>query len=79
MTDSMRTAWNRGLEQLRVSGVTVTCAEVLETARAEFEVIAAPIQAQPRFGSEAPKLVATLVADAVERYVRHLPGGEGWS
>jgi hypothetical protein len=69
MSDQISVAWQRAMQQLEVEGVSVAADEqtVLETVRQDFESLAAPIQDQPGFEEEAPKLAAWMVTYALER------------
>ncbi len=69
MSDMISVAWQRAMHQLEEEGVSIAAEEetVLETVRQDFENLAAPIQDQPGFEDEAPKLAAWMVTYALER------------
>ena len=74
MTGPVFTAWRRGIERLQSDGVVLPGPghRAIETARVEFETVAAPIQTQPGFESEAPKLAAHMVTEALARHYYEL-------
>ncbi|MEO0078793.1 MAG: hypothetical protein ABIK86_07350 [candidate division WOR-3 bacterium] len=74
MTDVLMTAWIKGLERLKDQGVQLPPPghRAIENARAEFETIAGPIQGQPKFDREAPKLAAHLVTESLARHYYEL-------
>ncbi|MFO7651969.1 MAG: hypothetical protein R6X13_11590 [bacterium] len=69
MSDMISVAWQRAMHQLEEDGMSIAVDEetVLETVRQDFENLAAPIQDQPGFEDEAPKLAAWMVTYALER------------
>ncbi len=74
MTDVLKSAWTKGLERLKAQGVQLPPPGhlALENARAEFEMIAGPIQGQAKFDREAPKLAAHLVTESLARHYYEL-------
>ncbi len=69
MSDMISVAWQRAMQQLQEEGISIAADEqsVVEAVRQDFENLAAPIQDQPGFEDEAPKLAAWMVTYALER------------